>query len=259
FSFSRAVGPDLVVPSAFANFPNVEVDSLGINVGPNGCSPQSTIVNTYQWVDDVTKTFGKHTVKAGVEVRNNIGPSDFLPRARGEWDYKTLQSFINDAVPTGANGALRGAGSGFFAADFKAIYGFVQDDWKVTPRLTLNLGLRYEFNGLPRDEKLQNLNAISNDPAFNLIFRTPKTQKDEWAPRVGFAYDPFGTGRWSIRGGIGYFYDITPVNFPQLSLPPQLQSEQNPTITCGLVGQAPAWCPNATGGTGFLQGGGLLQ
>jgi hypothetical protein len=259
FSFSRGVGPDLVVPSAFANFPNVEVDSLGINVGPNGCSPQSTIVNTYQWVDDVTKTFGKHTVKAGVEVRNNIGPSDFLPRARGEWDYKTLQSFINDAVPTGANGALRGAGSGFFAADFKAIYGFVQDDWKVTPRLTLNLGLRYEFNGLPRDEKLQNLNAISNDPAFNLIFRTPKTQKDEWAPRVGFAYDPFGTGRWSIRGGIGYFYDITPVNFPQLSLPPQLQSEQNPTITCGLVGQAPAWCPSATGGTGFLQGGGLLQ
>ena len=261
FSFSRAVGPDLVVPSAFANFPNVEVDSLGINIGPNGCSPQSTIVNTYQWVDDVTKTFGKHTVKTGIEIRNNIGPSDFLPRARGEWDYPDLQSFINDLVPTGANGALRGAGSGFFAANFRSIYGFAQDDWKVTPRLTVNLGLRYEFNGLPRDEKLQNLNAISNDPKFGLIFRTPKTQKDEWAPRLGFAYDPFGTGRWSIRGGIGYFYDITPVNFPQLSLPPQLQSEQNPDITCSLV-PAPAWCPSylaKAGGKGFLQGGGLSQ
>jgi hypothetical protein len=255
FSFSRAVGPDLVVPSAFANFPNVEVDSLGINIGPNGCSPQSTIVNTYQWTDDVTKTFGRHAVKAGVEVRNNIGPSDFLPRARGEWDYASLQSFINDLVPDGANGALRGAGSGFFAANFKSIYGFAQDDWKVTPRLTLNLGVRYEWNGLPRDEKLQNLNAISNDPAFGVIFRTPTTQKNNWAPRLGFAYDPFGTGRWSIRGGIGYFYDITPVNFPQLSLPPQLQSEQNPTLTCALAG-APAWCPS---GAGFLQGGGLLQ
>ena len=261
FSFSRAVGPDLVVPSAFANFPNVEVDSLGIDIGPNGCSPQSTIVNTYQWVDDVTKTFGRHTVKAGVEVRNNIGPSDFLPRARGEWDYPDLQSFINDLVPIGANGALRGAGSGFFAANFRSILGFAQDDWKVTPRLTVNLGLRYEFNGLPRDEKLQNLNAISNDPALGLIFGTPKTDKNNWAPRVGFAYDPFGTGRWSIRGGMGLFYDITPVNFPQLSLPPQLQSEQDPSLTCTLAG-APAWCTSflaGTGGAGFLQGGGLLQ
>jgi outer membrane receptor protein involved in Fe transport len=261
FSFSRAVGPDLVVPSGFANFPNVEVDSLGIDIGPNGCSPQTTIVNTYQWVDDITKTFGKHTVKAGLEVRNNIGPSDFLPRARGEWDYPDLQSFINDLVPIGANGALRGAGSGFFAADFKSIYGFAQDDWKVTPKLTINLGLRYEFNGLPRDEKLQNLNAISNDPKLGLIFGTPKTDKNNWAPRLGFAYDPFGTGRWSIRGGAGLFYDITPVNFPQLSLPPQLQSEQNPKITCSLT-PAPSWCPSflaGTGGKGFLQGGGLSQ
>jgi hypothetical protein len=256
FSFSRAVGPDLVVPSAFANFPNVEVDSLGIDIGPNGCSPQSTIVNTYQWVDNVTKTFGKHTVKAGIEVRNNIGPSDFLPRARGEWDYATLQDFVNDVVPNGANGALRGAGSGFFAANFKSLYGFAQDDWKVTPRLTVNLGLRYEWNGLPRDEQLQNLNAISNDPKLGLIFGTPTTQKDEWAPRVGFAYDPFGTGRWSIRGGIGYFYDITPVNFAQLDLPPQLQSQQQPSLTCALPG-APAWCTSPA--SGFLQGGGLLQ
>ena len=264
FSFSRAVGPDLVVPSAFVNFPNVEIDDLGIDIGPNGCSPQSTIVNTYQWVDDVTKTFGKHTVKAGIEVRNNIGPSDFLPRARGEYDYPNLLSFISDFTPNqdikghgGANGALRGAGSGFFAANFKAIYGFVQDDWKVTRKLTVNLGLRYEWNGLPRDEKLQNINAISNDPKFNLIFRTPTTQKNEWAPRLGFAYDPFGTGRWSIRGGIGYFYDITPVNFPQLSLPPQLQTEQSPTLACTVA--PAAWCTNGPNQQGFLAAGGLPQ
>jgi hypothetical protein len=264
FSFSRAVGPDLVVPSAFVNFPNVEVDDLGLDIGPNGCSPQSTIVNTYQWVDDVTKTFGKHTVKAGVEIRNNIGPSDFLPRARGEYDYPDLISLINDFTPNqdipghgGANGALRGAGSGFFAANFKSIYGFAQDDWKITPKLTLNLGLRYEWNGLPRDEKLQNLNAISNDPAFGLIFRTPTTQKNEWAPRLGFAYDPFGTGRWSIRGGIGYFYDITPVNFPQLSLPPQLQTEQSPTLACTVA--PAAWCTNGPNQQGFLAAGGLPQ
>jgi carboxypeptidase family protein/TonB-dependent receptor-like protein len=257
FSFSRAVGPDLTVPSGFLNFPNVEIDALGVSIGPNGCSPQSTIENTYQWRDDVTKTFGKHTVKFGAEVRNNISPSNFLPRQRGEWDYADLSTFINDLIPNGANKALQGAGSGSFVASFHSIYGFAQDDWKITPRLTLNLGLRYEYNSVYRDDALQNLNAISNDPNFGLIFRTPKPDRNNWAPRFGFAYDPFGTGRWSIRGGIGVFYDIIPSNFPQLALPPQLQSEQNPKLSCSLAG-APAWCPSATGGVGFLQGGGLL-
>ena len=261
FSYSRSVGPQLVVPSQFANFPNAEVDDLGLNIGPNGCSPQTTIINTYQLSDDVTKVFRNHTVKLGVELRDTISPTNFLPRARGEWDYATLNTFINDQIPDGANGALRGAGSAFFAENFKSVYWFVQDDWKVTRRLTLNLGLRYEYNGIYRDDSLQALNAVSNDPAFGLIFRTPKPDKNNWAPRLGFAYDPFGTGRWSIRGGFGVFYDIIPANFPQLALPPQLQSEQNPTLSCSPIPGAtpPAWCPSATGGVGFLQGGGLLS
>ena len=257
FSFSRAVGPQYTVPSGFENFPNVKVDALGIDMGPNGCAPQTSVENTYQWRDDVTKIFGKHAVKAGAEVRNNISPTGFLPRARGEWDYATLNTFINDQIPDGANGALRGAGSGSFAANFKSFYAFAQDDWKITRKLTLNVGLRYEYNTVYRDDALQNLNAISNDPKFGLIFGTPKADKNNWAPRFGFAYDPFGTGRWSVRGGIGVFYDIIPSNFPQLALPPQLQSEQNPTLTCTLPGK-PTWCPSATGGVGFLQGGGLL-
>jgi hypothetical protein len=256
FAFSRSVGPQLVVPTGFENFPNVEIDDLGINIGPNGCSPQTTIINTYQWTDSVTKTFGKHSLKVGAEVRNYISPGSFLPRARGEWDYATLSTFINDQIPDGLNGDLRGAGSGFFAADFKSYYAYAQDDWKVTPRLTLNLGLRYEFNGIARDEKLQNLNAIANDPALGLIFRTPKPDKKDWAPRLGFAYDPTGSAKWAVRGGVGYFYDIYPINFPQLSLPPQLQTQQSDTVTCALPG-APAWCTDIT--KGFLQAGGLLQ
>ncbi len=257
FSFSRAVGPQYTVPSGMENFPNVEIDALGVNMGPNGCAPQTSIENTYQWRDDVTKLFGKHAVKVGVEVRNNISPGGFLPRARGEWDYADLNTFINDALPNGANKALRGAGSAFFAANFKSFYGYAQDDWKITRKLTLNLGLRYEYNTIYRDDALQSLNAISSDPAFGLVFRTPKADKNNWAPRFGFAYDPFGTGRWSVRGGFGVFYDIIPSNFPDLALPPQLQSEQNPALTCSLPGK-PAWCPSATGGVGFLQGGGLL-
>src|SRR4030081_3335010 len=89
-------------------------------------------------------------------------------------------------------------------------------------------GLRYEDTGVPRAEGDQALNAISNDPALGLIFRKPKADKNNLAPRLGFAYDPTGRGKWSIRGGAGFAYDVTPNNFAINSLPPQRQTEQKP-------------------------------
>jgi Carboxypeptidase regulatory-like domain/TonB dependent receptor len=255
-SYSRLIGPKVLIPAAFADFPNVEVDELGTNVGPDQVAPQSYQQNTYQWLDTVTKVKGHHTVKGGIEFRKYISSSDFLPRSRGEWDYATLGSLINDLVPDGGNGALRGAGNGNSASNYNAFYTFLQDDWRILPRLTLNLGLRYEYTGVPRDEALQAINAISDDPALGLIFRTPKSDVNNFAPRAGFAWDVAGNGKWAIRGGAGVSYDVLPNNFAINSLPPQLQSEQNPTLTCALSG-APAWCTN--GGNGFLLNGGLLS
>jgi len=261
-SYSRAIGPQLGVPAAFSNFPNVEIDPLGLNVGPNGCSPQGGVQNVYQFSDTVSYTRGKHTFKGGAEVRKTISPSNFLPRSRGEWDYASLVTFINDQVPDGANGALRGAGSPSFAANYNSFYGFFQDDWRVTSKLTLNLGVRYEYNGVPKDEGTQTLNQIANIagplPGLpnGINFRRPKPDINNWGPRLGFAYDPTGSGKWAIRGGAGVAYDVTPTNFPSLDLPPQLQSEQDPNVTCSLPG-APTWCTNPS--AGFLQTGGLLQ
>jgi|SRR5690242_4549917 len=265
-SYSRLNGPNLIVPGGFENFPNVEIDELGSNLGPNGLAPQGYTQNVYQWLDSVTYIRGKHTFKFGAEVRKYIAPTNTLPRARGEWDYATLSQFINDFVPTGANGALRGAGSGSVADNYNAFYWFVQDDWKITPRLTLNLGLRYEYNGVPRDENLQAINAVSDDPALGLFFRAPKPDTNNFMPRIGFAWDPTGHGKWAVRGGAGIAYDVVPNNFAINSLPPQLQSEQNPVLTCALAG-APSWCAtfnpqnpsNPAQGQNFLQAGGLLQ
>ena len=265
-SYSRLNGPNLLVPSAFQNFPNVEVDELGSNLGPDGLAPAGYTQNVYQWVDNISYIRGKHTFKFGVEARKYIAPTNVLPRARGEWDYASLSQFINDFVPTGANGALRGAGSGSVADNYNAFYWFVQDDWKLTPRLTLNLGLRYEYSGVPRDENLQAINGISDDPARGLFFRAPKPDTNNFAPRFGFAWDPRGNGKWAVRGGAGLAYDVNPNNFAINSLPPQLQSEQNPGLTCALAG-APQWCAtfnaanptNPAAGQGFLQFGGLLQ
>jgi len=265
-SYSRLNGPNLIVPGGFVNFPNVEIDELGSNLGPNGLAPQGYTQNVYQWVDNITYIRGKHTFKFGAEVRKYIAPTNTLPRARGEWDYLSLSQFVNDFVPTGANGALRGAGSGSVADNYNAFYGFVQDDWKITPRLTLNVGLRYEYSGVPRDENLQAINAVSDDPALGILFRAPKPDTNNFAPRVGFAWDPTGRGKWAVRGGAGLAYDVVPNNFAVNSLPPQLATEQSPAVTCALSG-APAWCStfdpaspsNPTAGQGFLQGGGLLQ
>ena len=260
-SFSRLNGPNIVTPAQFANFPNVEIDAFGSNTGPYSLAPQGYVQNVYQVVDNVSYIRGKHTFKLGIEGRNYITETNSLPRARGEWDYASLNTFINDLVPDGGNGALRGAGTGVSANNNPAVYWFAQDDWKLTSRLTFNLGLRYEWSGVPRDEGKQALNSIADDPSVGLIFRKPKSDTNNFGPHLGFAWDPTGRGKWSIRGGGQIAYDIIPTNFAVNSLPPELQTEQNSTLTCALP-SAPAWCTSGPGGTqgpGFLLDGGLLQ
>jgi hypothetical protein len=253
-SYSRFVQA-YTVPGQFANFPNAIVDNLGLNIGPEGNSPQSYTQNNYQFLNNITVIRGPHAFKFGAEWRHWIAPTNFLPRERGEWDYASLQTLIDDAVPDGFNGALRGAGTGLFAGNQDALYGFVQDDWKVTPRLALNLGLRYEWMNNPRDAELQTLNALATLPGV-FEFRKPKTDINNFAPRIGFAWDPFGDAKTAVRGGFGISYDVTFQNLTILQLPPQFQVEQNDAITCsGLAGVPPAWCAT---GTGFLAGGGLL-
>ena len=264
-SYSRSLGPVVTSPAGFDNYPNVLVDDLGeANVGPEQNAPQSYVQNVYQLADTLTFIQGKHSLKFGVEAKKYISPTNGIQRERGEWDYTTLSQLVNDFVPNGApNKALRGAGSGNVAENYNAFYAFVQDDWKITPRLTINAGLRYEYSGTPRADNLQAINAIADDPSLGLIFRAPKPDTNNFAPRIGFAFDPTGHGKWAIRGGAGMAYDQIPNNFAINSLPPELQTEQTPAVTCALSG-APAWCaswdPSMTNsGQGFLQGGGLLQ
>jgi hypothetical protein len=252
-SYSRNVS-GFTVPDEFANFPNVSIDDLGLSIGPDSNSPQSDVQNTYQVLNNMSWTKGRHNLKYGGEYRNWIAPNNFLPRERGEYGYSEFNTLVDDLVPDGLNGALRGAGSGFFAGNQAALYWFAQDDFKVTPRLTLNLGLRYEWTSNPRDVKLQTLNSISTVPGL-FEFREPKTDTNNWAPRFGFAYDPTGSGKTAIRGGFGIAYDITFQNLPLLQLPPQLQTEQNPELACNLPTR-PSWCATSAG---FLSGNGLPQ
>jgi hypothetical protein len=233
--------------------PDVTIVDLGaVTVGPGDNQYQKQ--NTYSIVDNLSWAHGKHTFKFGGQYMHFIYPQFFLPRSYGDNWYSTMETLVNDLLPDVPGRTLRNAGSGFFLGTQSATYGFVQDDIKVTPRLTLNLGLRYEYWTNPVGDRTQALNAISSVPGV-VNFGIPKTDKNNIAPRVGFAWDPTGSGKTAVRAGFGVYYDVKFQNFASITLPPQLQSELDPTSACTLTPQ-PSWCAS---GTNFLAGGGLPQ
>ncbi len=235
--------------------PDVTVVELGANtLGP--ADRQSQKQNTYQLVDTFSWALGKHTLKFGGQYNHFIYPQFFLSRSNGDYWYASFAELVNDQQSNNLGRTLRGAGSGTFLGTQSSIYGFVQDDFKATSRLTLNLGVRYEFWTNPVGEKTQALNAVSSVPGV-ITFGVPKTDKNNFAPRIGFAYDPTGSGKTSIRGGFGVAYDVKFQNFASVTLPPQLNSELSPGVACALSPQ-PSWC-NQPNRAGFLAGGGLPQ
>jgi outer membrane receptor protein involved in Fe transport len=241
----------------FNNFPNIFDFSTGIDIGPSGSLPQGTPVdNNYQVFDTVSYTRGNHSFKFGGEFRRLIYTSAFLPRARGDYGYADFDELITDTAPSFIN--LRGVGDANFVGNQSVYSAFGQDDWKVTPNLTLNLGLRYEYASLPRAAKLQALNSVASVPGV-IEFGVPKTDKNNFAPRVGFAYSPEGDGRVgrfffgergesSIRANFAITYYPDFQNLVLLNQPPQVQTELNIQSAAFFFG---------TGTTAFLQNGGL--
>src|SRR5216683_5637554 len=244
--FSLAtVNPCTVCPG------DVTIGDLGFNtIGPSDNTNGKQ--NTYQLVDHVSWSIGKHTIKFGGEYTHFIDPTFFLPRSNGDNWYNFTEVLIDDLVPDVPSRTLRGAGTGSFLGTQSLFSGFAQDDFKFNPRLTLNLGLRYEYWTNPVGGNAQALNAISSVPGV-ITFGKPKTDKNNVGPRIGFAYDPTGKGKTSIRGGFGISYGWKFQNFASITLPPQLQSELDETSACTLTPK-PSWCAT---GTGFLAGGGL--
>ena len=206
-------------------FPNIVIASLNsINIGPDGNAPQFTIQNTYSAADSLSWTRDKHTLKFGVEGRKYISPQSFTQRARGDYEYTTLQQYLNDVSPDIL--AQRSVGLSTYYGDQSAIYWFINDNWRLRPNLTLNLGLRYEYTTIPFGERSQSLNNAASDPGL-ITFGVPQAAKNNWGPRLGLAYSPGTSGRTSIRAGFGIAYDVLYDNIGILSLPPQLSVTEN--------------------------------
>ena len=169
-------------------------------------------LNSYQVYDDLYLTHGKHSIKTGFAFErlqnNQLGTSN----PNGQYIFSSLATFLTNK-PTSFNAPLS---NGISPRDLRqSIFGaYVTDDYRVLPTLTLNLGLRYEPVTVPTETAnrlaiLRNL-TDSSPHLGNPYFSNPSLRN--FAPRVGFVFDPFNSDKTSIRGGFG-IYDSLPMNY----------------------------------------------
>ena len=200
---------EAAVPGRFAT----QVTVPGLSPFTGGVGANATYLyrwNSFQAYDDAFVTHGLHSIKAGVALERMQLNQLALSGPSGTFFFGSLANFLtnrprhfdsgfaNTLTPRGLRQSLLGL--------------YVQDDWRLRPNLTLNLGLRYEITTVPTEVqgKLATLINIT-DPTPHLgspFFLNPTLRNFE--PRVGFAWDPFRNGRTAVRGGFGMF-DVLPL------------------------------------------------
>jgi hypothetical protein len=212
FAFGR-VNPKFPINSPFPQGPQINIAGLD-NFGESDIIPQGRTQNTFQYLDTVSWTRGRHTIKFGADLNRYQAPSFFDALKFGILIYPDVPSF-QTGQPFAFQQFIGNTHLHNFAFDH---FWFVQDDYRLTNTLTLNLGFRLESSGGVSEGKnqLSNLDPNNHTP-LGVLGTGPLGGVDlggtafhrNWnpAPRLGFAWNP-GRGKLVVRGGYGIAYDF---------------------------------------------------
>jgi TonB dependent receptor len=174
--------------------------------GRNNFSPRETTINRYQIINNQTYLTGNHSIKYGVDFLFDRIFNNFPGLFSGSY---TFTSYANLAAgtPSRYRQSFGGAGTtgGITKPNSDELGFFVQDDWRVSPKLTLNLGLRYDFQKIAQPP-ISNQNAGLIASGFDTGFKP--VDKNNIAPRIGVSYA--FNDKTVLRGGYGLFYARTP-------------------------------------------------
>jgi hypothetical protein len=234
-TYQLNTGLSPAVVAAVGGLPNVRISGFtelgGFHNFPKLVGPD----NVYDFVDQVSNLRGKHALKLGAEVRIDKVVQGTFRGARGRPTFNTdgaftgsspLESFLAGDVHNAsilAGDPIRHMTQNLFAA-------FFQDDWRVSKRVTLNLGLRYELQGVPSDSNNQLGNfqpSVGLEQVGKNIGSLYNKDYTNFAPRVGVAWDVKGDGKTVVRAGASIVYDL-------LSMSTFLsQQNTNNTVTLG--------------------------
>ncbi len=215
FSFSRlniSLANVTDLSSAFAFIPGqTTIGTISIAgmplFGTDRVNPQFNIRNIFTYSDDLLYVRGRHSMKAGTLIERFQDNWLISTAIRGIFTFPGITQFLQ-AKPSLFLGVVPGAQ--IDRAKQNILFGFYfQDDLKVTPRLTLNLGLRYEFATVSRDKfgRDSALRSLLTDAQFTVGAPYGNPSLRNFGPRFGFAWNMFGDSKTSLRGGFGIFYD----------------------------------------------------
>ncbi len=244
------------IQTSFDYLPVITVQGL-FSAGGSSVDTYTQNTNQYQWSDQLSWTHGRHTIRTGFQAERVQWNWDYIGSARGSLTFESFADFLlGQSAQT--NGSALGIGNIYAAAGSlyppsgsieglraNTFSSFVQDDIKVNPRLTVNLGVRWEFHGLMSDKYGNQTNVWESllltqpvPPAggslvgytvpsnFTGVVPNGVYQHDNtlqvpngrqpvtnFGPRAGFAWQPLSSGHLVVRGGYGYFYDRISGNY----------------------------------------------
>jgi Carboxypeptidase regulatory-like domain/TonB dependent receptor-like, beta-barrel len=204
-------------------------------------NPEIVGGNVYQFDDTLTWVRGNHALKFGVDYRHVHFPHTPGLFTRGQFVFQGLATG-NPVADFLLGHPFVTLGAGKVATAFATIphfNWFVQDDWKLSPRLTLNLGLRYERIGAVTD-RYRGYFSTFDEATGQLVTGADMKRlglvnpdNNDFSPRFGFAWQPFGKSHTVIRGGYGVYYDVKPINERQFGLGIDLAWQQ--IVDTGLL------------------------